>query len=755
MSQGKTNPIVQLTQALSAVGKAGSGKATAVFLQLKPGRQPPVLEVRCGDWVKAYPLLKPRLSIGRDPGCDIVIDSPLISGHHATLEWKGRRGRLRDENSTNKMYKRGRKILETPLRHGDRVSLAPPDKQYAATLRFLAPPPWPLQALQIGVWITGSVLGLAIAAIAWEVSRVPAVRPLPVGEAGPIRVLAADGTEIGPGDRPPRSELNRLEDFGPWLPKAVMASEDRWFYWHPGVDPLGTLRAIVTNVRSGELREGGSTITQQLARNLLGRSYVGTGDTAGRKWREMAAAIKLSLTYSKDEILRHYLNRVYLGNGAYGFQDGALLYFGKPARDLTLSEAAALVGALPAPNRLNPFRNKTLNLEYRNRVLNRMVELGMVSAAEGERARRSILQLNERARTNLQGSIAPYFYGRVLDELYALEELLAEEGGLIVETGLNLSLQKAATQALQQTLAREGTTANISQGAIAVVGDKGQILALVGGADYTQSQFDRATQARRQPGSTFKLFAYGAALQQGISPHQTFSCGPVAGVAGCRRGVGAMNMYDAMAFSENAVAIRVAQAAGWDNVIRLARQLGIDDPLAGNANLALGGYETSVLKMAAAYQTVVADGVYFPPLATRRVFDSRDCLAAPPPQSPDTWATIPAKLLPHPQAPAFCRVILDVHKATGTPVLTPAIAQTLQELLAGVVRYGTGRDAQLPGAIGKTGTTDGNRDLWFVGSLVPQKFTAAVWLGNDEGVTSGSSAIAAATWGNLMQAVTQ
>ncbi len=750
MSQGKTNPLVQLTQALSAVGKAGSSKATAVFLQLKPGHQPPVLEVRCGDWVKTYPLLKPRLSIGRDPNCDIVIDSPLISGHHATLEWKGRHGRLRDENSTNKMYKRGRKILETPLHHGDRVSLAPPDKRYAATLRFWAPPPWPLRIAQGLLWSGSGLLGLLLAAIAWEVSRVPPVRPLPVGEAGPIRVLAADGTEIGPGDRPPRSELNRLEDFGPWLPKAAIASEDRWFYWHPGVDPLGTLRAIVTNVRSGELREGGSTIPQQLARNLLGRSYVGTGDTAGRKWREMAAAIKLSWTYSKDEILRHYLNRVYLGNGAYGFQDAALLYFGKPARDLTLSEAAALVGALPAPNRLNPFRNKTLNLEYRNRVLNRMVELGMVSAAEGERARRSILQLNEQARTDLQGSIAPYFYGRVLDELYALEGLLAEEGGLIVETGLNLSLQKAATQALQQTLAQEGPAADIHQGAIVVVGDKGQILALVGGADYAQSQFDRATQARRQPGSTFKLLVYAAALQQGISPHQTFSCAPVAGVAGCRQGGAAMNMYDGLAFSENAVAIRVAQAAGWDNAIRLARQLGIDDPLTGNANLALGGYETTVLKMAAAYHTVVTDGLYFPPYATRRVFDSRDCLATPPPASAETWATIPAKLLPHPQAPAVCRVIWDVRQRSGTPVFPPAIAQTLQELLAGVVRYGTGRNAQLPGAIGKTGTTDGNRDLWFVGSLVPQKLTAAVWLGNDEGVTQGSSAIAAATWGRLM-----
>ncbi|MFQ3680478.1 MAG: hypothetical protein SNJ60_08250, partial [Pseudanabaenaceae cyanobacterium] len=143
-------------------------------------------------------------------------------------------------------------------------------------------------------------------------------------------------------------------------------------------------------------------------------------------------------------------------------------------------------------------------------------------------------------------------------------------------------------------------------------------------------------------------------------------------------------------------------------------------------------------------------GVYFPPLATRRVFDSRDCLATPPPHGAESWESIPPQLLPHPQAPGFCRVIWDVRHRPGTPVFTPAIAQTLQELLAGVVRYGTGRDAQLPGAIGKTGTTDRNRDLWFVGSLVPRRWTAAVWLGNDEGVTAGSSAIAAATWGNLM-----
>jgi membrane peptidoglycan carboxypeptidase len=510
------------------------------------------------------------------------------------------------------------------------------------------------------------------------------------------------------------------------LPQAVLASEDTSYYWHIGVDPFSVARAIVMNVRAGRLREGGSTITQQLARNLLGSTYVGREDSAGRKWREAAAAIKLNFTYSKDEILTFYLNRVYLGNGVYGFQDAARLYFGKAPQELDLSEAATLVGILPEPETANPFRNKNRALEYRDRVLNRMAELGMVSREESERARRSILRLKEENKTELQGTIAPYFYSYVFEELEEqLGDRFALEGNLIVETGFDPRLQRASDRAVQAAIAEDGAAGGFSQGAIVTLRHgTGEIVAMTGGRDYRTSQFNRATQAKRQPGSTFKLFAYAAAVNQGISPFTTFPCTDYLGVAGCRRGGSSMDMVDGFAFSENVVALRVAEAAGLGNVIRTARALGVTSELAENRNLALGGFEVSMLEMVAAYGAIANEGRYIKPHAIRRIRDSGDC------QDRNRRET--------------CRVIFDAQQdLTPRRALSGDIAATLREMMRAVVATGTGVNAQIPQEIvlGKTGTTDNSRDLWFVGSV--RGVTAAVWLGNDEGVTNGSSAIAA------------
>ncbi len=709
------------------------------YLERKPGARVPKLEVIRGGKREVFALVADRYRIGRNPKeCDIVVVTPLISQIHAELVRDQRSSRffIRDQDSTNGIYcQRGlsrQRIRSAPLRHNARISLGPPELKESITLRFIDPPPWYVGLLYGVGKLIGLLFLVLLLGIGWEWQRF-SVKPLPPFDQGPIEVLAEDGTSISPADRPPHTELKTLEEFGQFVPQAVVISEDRTFYWNIGIDPVGILRAIVTNVRKGQLREGASTITQQLARNALRQTYVGTGDTPGRKWREMVAALKLTATYSKREILTFYLNRVYMGYGVHGFRDASLFYFAKEPSQLSLSEAATLAGILPAPERINPFRNKQLALEYRDRVLQRLANAKKVTPEEAERARRSVLKLNTAALQELQSSLAPYFYNHIFGELTELlGENFAREGNLIVATDLNLRWQEVADRALQNFVALAGPAYNFSQGAILTIDTRtGAIKAMTGGVNFKESQFNRASQAQRQPGSTFKLFAYGAALEGGISPDRVFDCSPLGGVSGCRSGTGGMDMYTAFALSENVVAIRVGETIGLNKVIKLARELGIKSKLEANSNMVLGGYEVTMPEMAGAYSAVVNGGGYVPVHGIVKIWDSADC------QNPKQVET--------------CRLIYEAD-TTPKPVLSPQVASILQEMMALVVTQGTGRAAALPQTetIGKTGTTDNNRDLWFIGIAPAAHTLTAVWLGNDEGVTNGSSSLAAQLWGEYM-----
>ena len=744
MTKQKPNLLTQLTQVVRNLPVATKLRGKGL---LKTRARVPKLEVRLANSQKPeiYNLVADRYIIGRSTSkCDIVVQTPLVSQIHAELVRDSTKAKarfiIRDRDSTNGIFRGRQRLKSSPLRHKAIISLGPSELKDAATLRYLDPPPWYIRTLQYTGIGLASLTALFVAAIALEFQRVPDVRPLPVTDQGPVEVLAGDGvTSIGPADVEKHTELTKLSEFGTLLPKAIVASEDTSYYWNIGVDPLGVLRAVITNARSGKLREGGSTITQQLARLLLGRSYVGTEDSAGRKWREAVAAIKLTLNYSKDDLLAIYLNRVYLGNGVYGFQDAAKLYFNKDASELDLSEAATLAGVLPAPNAINPFKNKKLALEYRDRVLNRMAELGLVKEEEAERARRSLLRLNEEAKSKVQGTLAPYFYGYVFDELQeVLGDNLAKEGNLIVETSLDVKMQKVSDASLKRAIAERGKEFDFSQGAIVTLdASNGSILAMTGGVDFKKSQFNRASQAQRQPGSTFKLFSYTAAINQGISPSTTFSCAPVSSVVGCHNGgSGDIDMYRGFALSENVVAVRVAQAAGLKNVIQTARRFGIKAQLQETTNLVLGGYEVTMLEMAGAYGAIANEGIYTQPHAIRRVLDGRDCK-----NSKDIRT---------------CRVIFDADKdLQPRRIVDASVANTIADLMRGTVEYGTGRAAAIPQAtvVGKTGTTDAGRDLWFIGFLPQRRLLAAVWLGNDEGTTGGSSGLAAQVWGEYMSKV--
>ena len=726
--------INQLTQVVQGV------------LKINPKERVPKLEVRLSqkEQPKIYELVGDRYIIGRSTGkCDIVIQTPLVSQVHAQLvrdrSQKKSQFILQDQNSTNGIYRQKQRLKSVPLRHNMKITLGPPELVDAATIRYLDPPPWYIRTLQYSGIGIGAIAGIIIIAIASELGRVPDLKPLPVSEQGPVEVLAGDGIKrLDPTEIANHTEYASLGEFGQFLPKAVVASEDTSFYWNIGVDPVGVVRAIVTNVRSrGERLEGASTITQQLARNLLGKTYVGTDDSAGRKWREAAAAIKLNFSYQKEEILRLYLNRAYTGNGVYGFKDAAKLYFNKEASELNLSEAATLVGLLPSPETINPFRNKNLALEYRDRILNRMAELGMITDKDADQARRSVLILNESAKSKLQGTVAPYYYSYVFEELQELlGDNFAREGNLIVETNLDVAMQQASDRALQEAVARDGGANGFSQGAIITLNaSDGSLLAMTGGVDYKASQFNRAAQAIRQAGSTFKLFSYAAALDRGISPNTAYSCSGLAGIVGCHNGgSGAIDMYRGFALSENVVAVRVAEAAGFDNVVKMAKNLGITTKLDASSNMVLGGNEVKILEMAGAYATVINEGKYIKPHAIKRILDTNYCKV--------------------PKDRQTCRVVFEASNVLKPrQVIDAGIANTMVDMMRGVVQYGTGRPAAIAQGtvVGKTGTTDEGRDLWFIGGIPKRNLVTAVWLGNDQGVTNGSSAVAAQVWGDYMR----
>lgn len=730
-----------LTQTVQTVANVNFSK-----LALKPKARVPKLEVQdAGTTPEEYVLLGDRYILGRSSkSCDIVVRNPVISQIHLSLlrDPKQRhRFRLKDENSTNGIYRGRRRIQTATLRHNDRFTLGPPELAAAVQLRYLDPPPWYIKAIRYAAYGIGGFSALIALIVGYEWTQIPMERIGLDSVPGPVIIMARDGeTPLKTPRNTAHLELKQLSEFSKFLPKAVIASEDTRYNWHLGVDPIGILRAVVTNVRGGELREGASTITQQVARSLY-RDYVGTEDSAGRKLKEMIVALKLEAFYSKDKILLTYLNRVYLGTGNYGFEDAAQFYLGKSAKDLSLAEAATLVGILPAPNRFNPIRDYPSAIDYRDRVLKRMAALGMVSQEDARRAIRSRIEINPKAKEELESrnTLAPYFYSYVFDEL---ETVVGREnvtaGNWIVESTVDLSTQAIAETSLRNAVANRGEDYGFSQGAIVTLNAKtGEVLALVGGADYQQSQFNRATQAQRQPGSTFKIFTYTAALQQGISPGSAYPCGFFSwggqSFEGCASG-GSFDLYSAVAFSANTVALRVAQDVGLNKVAQLARQMGIQSKLNPVPGLVLGQSEVTPLEMTGAVAVLANQGVRQQPHAIRRVLDSSDCKDF--------------------KNPKTCREVYNYAQSMGggTAVVSPEIADTMTTLLRGVIERGTGRSAYLGlGEVGKTGTTNSGVDLWFVGYVPSRDLVTSVWLGNDNNSpTSGSSDEAARLWGQYM-----
>jgi penicillin-binding protein 1A len=526
----------------------------------------------------------------------------------------------------------------------------------------------------------------------------------------------------------------RIEKIPRTMQQAVIAIEDERFYQHSGLDFRGLARAVWQNLRGGDLtQQGGSTITQQLARNI----YLSQQKTLSRKLKETMLAVQIERNLSKKQILEMYLNQVYFGSRAYGIQSAAKVYFGKDVKNLTLAECALLAGLPQRPSRLSPYRNRDAAVRRRNLVLDKMAELGYITPTRAAQAKQQGVRLAHAKEPQLSKFYrAPFFVNYVVEHLRdTYGDDLIYKGGLHVITSLSWKMQQAAEKALVEGV-RRNRWRNIHDGALVCIDPHtGYIRAMVGGVDFQKNQFNIAAQARRQPGSAFKLFVYTAAIDS-----QGWNSGKVVSARArsvrqadgkwwtvsshSRRKAGSLPILHAFAFSDNPAAVNTLMEIGASTVVDYAQRLGISSPLRAYPSLALGASEVTPLELTSAYGVFAARGIRAEPIAVRQV------------KSPDGE-------MMEDGSPRLHRVKLQ-----------PETIAVMNQLTQAVVQWGTGRAAGVvSGAHGKTGTTDDYTDAWFVGYT--RDLVTGVWLGNRDNSRMRRSSyggdVAAPIWGAFMR----
>jgi penicillin-binding protein 1A len=556
--------------------------------------------------------------------------------------------------------------------------------------------------------------------VAYYASQLPPIDQLTVPKRPPnIAIMASDGSLLANrGETGGRTVV--LKELPPYLPKAFVAIEDRRFYDHFGIDPIGIGRAVYRNLAHKGGLQGGSTLTQQLAKNL----FLTQERTASRKIQEAILALWLERNYSKDQILELYLNRVYFGAGAYGVEAAAQRYYGKSARNVSLAEAAVLAGLVQSPSRLAPNRNPERAQARAELVIAAMNELGFITPGMTKTA---LGTPAEPVRPNGAGS-ANYAADYVMD---VLDDFVGTvESDIVVSTTIEPAMQATAERVLVDELNAKGQKFNVSQGAFVALQPDGAVKALVGGRNYEASQFNRATAARRQPGSSFKPFVYLAALEHGYTPDMVMEDAPVAYKGWApknydRKYRGPITLRDALALSLNTIAVKLNMEVGPKAVVQTAQRLGISSPLQANGSLALGTSEVTPLELVSAYAAFANGGIGVVPYVISQV------------------KTTDGKLVyKRPASGGLGRVI------------DPGVVAQMNEMMHNVFTIGTAQKAQVPGwpMAGKTGTTDDYKDAWFVGFT--GNLVAGVWLGNDDGaltkrVTGGN--LPTEVWHNFMK----
>lgn len=516
----------------------------------------------------------------------------------------------------------------------------------------------------------------------------------------------------------------QLNELPPHLPMLLLGTEDRRFYGHFGIDVVGLARAAVVNVRAGRIVQGGSTLTQQLAKNV----FLTHERTFDRKIQETLLALWLERRFTKDQILTIYLNRVYLGAATYGVEAASQRYFGKSARRLNMHEAAVIVGLLKAPSRYAPTADRTRAVRRASDVLDNLVEAGLATRATVEQAKR--LPLGTPAIAPELRS-ARYFTDWLADQVSGYVGYIDRD--LVVRTTLDTRLQRAAEAAIVDMLKREGGKADAEQAALVAMSSDGAVRAMVGGRDYAESQFNRATVALRQPGSAFKTFVYLAALEQGMRADDRVSDAPVQ-IGDWRprnyegeAGRGEITLRDAFARSVNTATVRLAQGQGIDRVIATARRAGIVSPLRRDLATTLGASEVTLLELTGAYVPFANGGMSVEPFAIAEIRDANG------------------------------RMVYRRASSGGERVISRGALAAMNDMLRAVVERGTGRAALLDRpAGGKTGTSQDYRDAWFIGFTAD--LVTGVWFGNDDGspmnkVSGGS--LPARTWKTFMAAASR
>ncbi len=516
-----------------------------------------------------------------------------------------------------------------------------------------------------------------------------------------------------------------IDEIPQYLKDAVISTEDKNFYYHDGYDIFGIARSIIVNIINKKATQGASTITQQLARIL----FLSNEKTITRKIKEIQVAARIEKTLSKDKILEMYLNNVYLGSGAYGVAAAASTYFDKNLSDLTLAECALIAGLPQAPSVYSPYKNIDLAEKRRNKVLKRMYIMKTINKEQYENALNEKIVLRKNKGTS-RTNVAPYFIDYVLKELEDLgfDETEVSQGGYKIITTLDYDAQVAANEAIEKTMKAWKLTKPKQQAALfSFSPETGAIIAYCGGKDYSETQYDRVTQAIRPPGSSFKPIVYAAAVQKGYLPTDIVEDSPV--TIGdwsphnyANKYKGKMPLYKALAISSNVVAVKLIKEIGVDSVIDMAKSLGITTPLTKDFTIALGSNGVKLYDMVVVYGNFANGGYRVKPYAIERIETSRG------------------------------KVIYQARRTKITKALDRDTAGIMTGMLKKVITSGTGRSANIDRPMGgKTGTTNENKDAWFIG-YTPYLVTG-VFMGNDDntsiGLTGGSAP--ARIWKEMMK----
>jgi penicillin-binding protein 1A len=559
--------------------------------------------------------------------------------------------------------------------------------------------------LVLGLW--GAIA--AVGSFAYVASTLPPIQSLEVPKRPPtVEIVGLDGKALVSRGEMSGTDVP-IKELPPYLPRAFVAIEDRRFYSHYGVDPVGLVRAAVANVLHRGVSQGGSTITQQLAKNL----FLTQDRTLWRKMQEAVLAVWLERKFSKSQILELYLNRVYFGSGAYGVEAAAQRYFGKSARQVKVAEAAMLAGLVKSPSRLAPSRNPNGAERRAQMVLAAMADAGFVTETM---AKSALMQPARAVKASGAGSVN-YVADWIMD---VLDDLVGRvEQDLVVETSIDPGLQAAAEKSLVDELALKGAKFDVGQGALVAMTPDGAVRALVGGKSYNESQYNRAVAAKRQPGSAFKPFVYLTAIERGLTPDTMRDDKPIA-IKGwkpenyTRDYHGPVTLTQALAQSLNTVSVRLTLEFGPVAVAKTAYRLGIASKLDPNPSLALGTSEVSLIELTSAYAPFANGGEAVTPHVVERV------------------RTHSGKVLYSRASPNLGRIV----EARYVAMMNVMMRETLT--------IGTAQKAQLPGwtAAGKTGTSQDFRDAWFIGYT--SHLVTGVWLGNDD-----SSPTKKATGGGL------